>query len=157
MELLSIPIGTLTRSYLLQENEHLENALGLYKDALATKRKVFGSDAQPTVVACEALAQLQFESGRMVDACQTYDELLKVRPITHLLSVLGAQHFRRQVCRRTMGPKHNTCLGISVNYALALANTQRFKKAIALGKENLTLCREVLGPTHLETLKVTAC
>eukprot|EP00035_Acanthoeca_spectabilis_P011150 m.196208 g.196208 ORF g.196208 m.196208 type:complete len:371 (-) comp15248_c0_seq2:1554-2666(-) len=120
-----------------EENEHLENAFGLYKDALATKRKVFGSDAQPTVVACEALAQLQFESGRMVDACQTYDELLKV-------------------CRRTMGPKHKTCLGISVNYALALANTQRFKKAIALGKENLTLCREVLGPTHLETLKV-AC
>jgi hypothetical protein len=55
-----------------------------------------------------------------------------------------------------MGPKHPTCLGIALNYALALANTQRFKKAIAVGKENLTISREVLGPTAIETLKVCA-
>eukprot|EP00038_Savillea_parva_P011610 m.198777 g.198777 ORF g.198777 m.198777 type:complete len:395 (+) comp20540_c0_seq1:86-1270(+) len=118
-----------------EENPHLDEALELGSALVALKRANFGTDSKPFLGACETLAAIQFDSGHMKGACETYDELLKG-------------------CRRVFGMKHPPCLFIALNYALALAHCQRYKRAIALGRENLTLCREVLGPTNTETLKV---
>jgi hypothetical protein len=63
----------------VQVNEHLDNALELYADLLTAKRAKCGADTQPVLMACEVLAQLQFNASLMVEACITYDELLKVR------------------------------------------------------------------------------
>jgi hypothetical protein len=57
-------------------------------------------------------------------------------------------------CPSARSCAHRQVLGININRALALANVQRYDEAIAVGRENLTVCREVHGPGHLETLKV---
>jgi non-specific serine/threonine protein kinase/serine/threonine-protein kinase len=167
---------------LMETMGEVYSALGLYQQAqpflekaLATRRRLLGTESPETLRSIDQLARDLERQGHYPEAESIAREALAIRQRLYgpeardtLMSIhgLGAimlseGHYTEteqldrktlEVARRVLGPEDPGTLKFMANLALAVADQGRTVEAEKLYKELLDIQRHVYGPQHPETL-----
>ena len=118
---------TVARAYL--SAGLLNQAIALFEQNLADRKRILGPDHPDTLTSRNNLASAYQNSGRLEQAIPLFEQNLADR-------------------KRILGPNHPDTLTSRNNLASAYRSAGRLEQAIDLFEQNLTDSEHVLGPNH---------
>jgi serine/threonine protein kinase len=110
----------------------LDEAIPLYEQTLAARRKKLGADHPDTLDSMNNLAIAYRKVGRLDQALPLYEQTLAAR-------------------QKQLGPGHPDTLASMNGLALAYRASGRLDESLALYEQTLAAHRNVLGPDHPDT------